>query len=232
MTGGNVLGYGKTGEVWTIQNGSDIDFRGGKISLQEGKGSAIINDSISSSFKMSNGTISSTQFGLVVSEGTAHTTGGTVTTSTNLNNALLVRNSGKGEFISTKFINNGSGNAVSNETGVANNLIIRSQDYNYGISGSVNGTVIATTNIGPGQSSEEITVYNAGTQYLLFPTWTVANGQDDIDWMSSENSTRTHVVTIYKSRHNNESGSYAVHIYEANSALTATKLIGNITLTF
>lgn len=232
MTGGNVLGYAKSGEVYAIQNNSNMDFRGGKISLEEGKGSAMINSSSNKSFKMSNGTISSTQYGLVVSAGTAYTTGGTVTTGTNTNNALLLRNSAKGEFISTKFINRGSGNAVSNETGNANNLIIRSRDTNYGLSGTVNGMVIATTNVSSGQSYEKVTLYNSGSQYVTFPTWTNKNNQDDIDWIRSQNSSGTHTVTINKSNHNNETGKYFVDIYQTNSSWVAQKMIGGITLTF
>lgn len=230
MTGGNALGYSKNTTVYTIKNNSNMDFRGGKISLEQGGGTAMMNSINSKSFKMSNGTITSTEYGLVILGGTAYTTGGTVTSSTRYN-TLLVRDYGKGEFISTRFINRGSGNAVSNETGKANNVTIRSRESNYGVSGTINGVIICTTNVSKGQPYEKVTI-NFGNQYMYFPTWTSKNGQDDIIWMKSQNSSGTHTITIYKSDHNNEGGTYYTHIYKSNSSWTVENLIGDITLTF
>ena len=95
---------------------------------------------------------------------------------------------------------------------------------------------LATTNTGPGQASENITIYNTGYQYVEFPTWTakVVNGtnQDDIIWMKSNNSSGTHTVTVRKSEHNNETGTYYVHIYKSSASWAATTIITSITLTF
>lgn len=61
----------------------------------------------------------------------------------------------------------------------------------------------------------------AGLSYVAFPTWTHANGQDDLDneWFlpsgRSYGSINGNVVTfrVDASQHNNERGMYATHIY-------------------
>lgn len=73
-----------------------------------------------------------------------------------------------------------------------------------------------------------------GTEYLLFPTWTSNNGQDDIKWYSAKTSNSTTSITIQKSNHNNETGNYTVHIYKSDDGATAKECIFNVSnlLTF
>lgn len=52
-----------------------------------------------------------------------------------------------------------------------------------------------------------------GIREVLFPTWTSANGQDDIIWYKGTVNGNTATVTIPTSNHNNEDGIYATHIY-------------------
>lgn len=61
-----------------------------------------------------------------------------------------------------------------------------------------------------------------GVSRVLFPTWTVANGQDDLgDWTNTKaykytgtrQSDGSYVYTVKKSDHNNEDGMYVTHIY-------------------
>ena len=241
MNGGNILGYEKTGTyaMWLVTNRGTFNFKAGTINLIEGNstgnnGTAFMNIK---TLNMSGGNIISQDFGLVIDTGTAKGTGGSITTYDN--DCLLLRGGGKGEFISTSFTATGDGHAIYNNNPIANScsdLIIRSRAANYGISGKIAvstfGRFIATTNTSPGESSEKVTIYNTGCQYLRFPTWTEKNGQDDLDWMQSQNSSGTHTVTIQKSKHNNETGTYFVHIYESNANWDALDGLGNITLTF
>lgn len=52
-----------------------------------------------------------------------------------------------------------------------------------------------------------------GTKYIKFPTWTANNGQDDIIWYNGTVYSSSAIRRIYFSDHNNESGTYNVHIY-------------------
>lgn len=56
-----------------------------------------------------------------------------------------------------------------------------------------------------------------GTAYVWFPTWTYNNGQDDLICYDAVVNGETAYLTIYKSKHNNESGLYVTHIYAYNS---------------
>ncbi|MCR4641526.1 MAG: Ig-like domain-containing protein [Lachnospiraceae bacterium] len=60
---------------------------------------------------------------------------------------------------------------------------------------------------------------NVGIERVVFPTWTEANGQDDIDqaWFENSKATSSNGNTYYYnvdiSAHNNEKGMYITHIY-------------------
>ncbi len=59
---------------------------------------------------------------------------------------------------------------------------------------------------------------NWGVSYVSFPTWTVANGQDDLakDYLATERGTKngdTYTFRVNTSAHNNEIGEYITHIY-------------------
>lgn len=59
---------------------------------------------------------------------------------------------------------------------------------------------------------------------VLMPSWTNANGQDDLIWHNASISGNTATFTVKKSQHLNETGVYTTHIYLKDS--TATKIAG------
>ncbi len=66
---------------------------------------------------------------------------------------------------------------------------------------------------------------NVGVVRVQFPTWTVANGQDDIQqgWDTNPKASGTkkgdyYEYTVYPSEHNNEYGLYRTHIYAYDAA--------------
>lgn len=54
---------------------------------------------------------------------------------------------------------------------------------------------------------------NVGVDYVVFPTWTDHNGQDDITWIRGNKSGSTYSVDVETSSHKNEHGIYRTHIY-------------------
>ena len=72
---------------------------------------------------------------------------------------------------------------------------------------------------------------NNAVSKVAFPTWTLANGQDDMpgDWSNTQLGTKngnTYTFRVKTSAHNNEEGYYVTHIYAydaaGNSANTST----------
>ena len=198
--------------------------------------------------RISGGSYTSTAYnGLHVNGGAVTITGGTFTgkengiymegasrvtayggtyIGTGTNSAIKAMNTSTSEFIDPTFRTSGT-YLISNETGSGNGCIIRSRASNFGLSGNnVYGYVIATTNNSVGQSSELVRIYNAATTYVMFPTWTDRNGQDDIKWYNTSKNGNYNEVRIYKSNHNNETGRYNVHIYDSVTSGTARNIIG------
>ncbi|RCW15879.1 cell surface protein, partial [Streptococcus gallolyticus] len=71
---------------------------------------------------------------------------------------------------------------------------------------------------------------------ISLPTWTEANGQDDIIWYkTTKNGTTTYSATISVAEHNLESGKYNVHVYGTSAVtnsltgLLGTSFIGDYT---
>ena len=238
IKGGKLISYHNddSKEDWTIRNDSTLNFSGGEVVLDyKGTGSAIFNSSgtinISGSAK-----VNSQGYGIAVNAGKLNGTGGNITVSSELS-ALMVREAGTATCKSVTIQNTAGGNSVENNRAYGY-CVIRNRNNNYGITGKVIGNVIATTNTGAGQASENVTIYNTPYQYMLFPTWSarVVNGkdQDDIIWTRSNSANGTHTITVKKSDHKNDTGTYNVHMYEANSNYEqqgSTPLVG-ITLTF
>ena len=59
---------------------------------------------------------------------------------------------------------------------------------------------------------------NVGVDFVAFPTWTVANDQDDLaaDWGITQRGSQsgdTYIFQVNASEHNNETGEYTTHIY-------------------
>lgn len=214
MNGGTVLA---TQPCWAFDNQNTFNFKAGTINLDAYTyGVALYNTS--GTITMTGGTVLSKGYGICVDGGKAYVSNATLK-ATGDYGAVLIRNKGAGEFNSTTIYG-----AVGNTTSSYENATIRSRITNYGIIGKVEGYVIGTTNTGAGQSQEKVTVFNPPTTRVLFPTWTDKNGQDDIVWMKGTYETSSLAagggiseVTIYKSRHNNETGLYNVHIYSADS---------------
>ncbi len=54
---------------------------------------------------------------------------------------------------------------------------------------------------------------DAGVSRVMMPTWTAANGQDDLVWHQATVSGNTATFYVPVSAHNGESGAYITHIY-------------------
>lgn len=67
---------------------------------------------------------------------------------------------------------------------------------------------------------------DSGIASVLFPTWTDANGQDDLIWHQATISGNTASYRVSYSQHNNELGTYTVHAYAYDGAgnVSATAL--------
>ena len=236
ITGGKLISYhnNNSGSDWTIRNNRTLNFSGGEIVLDyKSSGSAIFNSN--GTINMKGGNINSKGFGIAVNAGKLNATGGTITTTNTNCNALSIKSIASA-VCSSVTIKTEGGLAIDNQ-GNYSNCIIRSRASNYGITGNISGKVIATTNTGAGKASENVTIYNTGKQYLLFPTWSarVVNGtdQDDIIWTRSNSANGTHTITVKKSEHKNDTGTYNVHIYASNSSYQPQgNAIVGITLTF
>ena len=62
-----------------------------------------------------------------------------------------------------------------------------------------------------------------GVSKVAFPTWTVANDQDDLaaDFLNTQKGTKngnTYTFRVNASAHNNETGAYVTHIYATDCA--------------
>lgn len=80
----------------------------------------------------------------------------------------------------------------------------------------------------------ECDVYdNVGVTKVAFPTWTIKNGQDDLQtpwpigekWSQRGDGTATYVIKINASDHNYEEGYYVTHIYAYDAAGNYSKAI-------
>ena len=168
--------------------------------------------------------------------GKLNATGGKIISSASgTDAAFIVRNTGTAMCKSVTIQNTVGRQAIVNNRAYEN-CVIRNRSSNYGITGKIIGKVIATTNTGAGKATENVTIYNTGKQYLLFPTWSarVVGGkdQDDIIWTRSNSANGTHTITVRKSEHKYDTGTYYVHIYAANSSYQTQEFIAGITLTF
>ncbi len=224
--------------VLTNYDGAKINITGGTITnANSATTAAVILEG--GTLNMSGGTINAKQHGMIIKgSSNVRTTGGTIM-GNSANAVVLVNDSARGEFINTTIKSNYAADpyAVLNSTvsagkGNGGNCIIRSRAANFGLTGRVGSLVIATTNTSAGQASELVRIYNAPTTYVLFPTWTDRNGQDDIKWYNTSKNGNYNEVRIYKSNHNNETGRYNVHIYDSVSSGTARNNIGGFTIDF
>ena len=73
-----------------------------------------------------------------------------------------------------------------------------------------------------------------GIDKVVFPTWTIANGQDDLaeNFMITQKGTKngnTYTFTVKASEHNNEGGQYATHIYAVDKGGNTVQLALDVT---
>ena len=122
--------------------------------------------------------------------------------------------------------------AIINHTDQGGHCIIRNRTSNFGITGGITGYVIATTNTGTGQSSETVRIYNSSTENVMFAVWTTRNGQDDLIWSNTRKTSNYNQFVVYKSSHNNETGEYAVHMYDSVDGSNARTPIGGTGIYF
>jgi surface antigen len=64
----------------------------------------------------------------------------------------------------------------------------------------------------------QVTDTDSGIASVLFPTWTDANGQDDIVWHRATINGNTASYRVLYSQHHNELGTYTVHAYAYDGA--------------
>ena len=84
--------------------------------------------------------------------------------------------------------------------------------------------------ISKGSDNYTVRAYGYNSSYKVeFPTWTTANGQDDIKWHVGRSQTdgthdksKYHSYTIIRKEHNNETGTYRCHIYVTPSGSSRT----------
>lgn len=72
---------------------------------------------------------------------------------------------------------------------------------------------VKVTDISPSGYTVSCTVVDDAIDYVQFPTWTVANSQDDIKWYKGTINGTTASIRVNTSKHNGELGTYATHIY-------------------
>ena len=108
-----------------------------------------------------------------------------------------------------------------------------------GISGTISGIVFTTNDDirKNSKSTYRVVCWNSGASGLLFPAWSVANGQDDIVWYtntgSGSNSKGSYIYgDIRKSDHNNETGWYVCDVYTTTDGTNAGTFLGGVNLHF
>lgn len=80
------------------------------------------------------------------------------------------------------------------------------------------------TNISSTGYTVTCTVTDVDLSYVEFPTWTEANGQDDIIWLKGTISGSTVTCQVNISDFNNQKGNYITHIYATDSCNNQTGL--------
>ena len=169
-------------------------------------------------FTMSSGTVSATSGGkgLYVSGGTGTVSGGTISGSS----TWAVYVSGKAKVTMTGATVKGTYgakllryNETSSETGGERLMLI---DCTYSGVSYIQGYVITVDAITGGYRVKFFDTANL-TPSAKFYTWTSNNGQDDMTTQLGVTGTfynsRALYLNVYKSAHNNESGTYNTHIY-------------------
>ena len=176
-----------------------------------GTGSTTIYSDTSSTLTINGGTVDTNSWGVVNNGATVKINAMTIKVNVTGRNALLNREGGT-TTLKDSILESGDSVVLWNADGT---VVIY---YVSGIHGKISGVVY-----GFGWNSDgsaEWQVY--GKSDGACATWTDNNGQDDLKWVTMNSYTGPYntylYCRVYKSDHNNESGTYITHIY--NSAKT------------
>ena len=208
---------------WTIRNKGSLNIKKANIKLtKEGTdGTALYNDE-GGRIKTEGGTIESTGYGFVNNStlGTDDSAKANIENMTiqitsnsgfyavlNRNNSYtyLINNTIKATRTGYPILNNQGGNLVSYKDKI--------DEF------PISGVVYRYYEFGPGDV--EVAVFGR-SDITSFPTWSNANGQDDLKWYSATDYSNGYgsykFVRIYASNHNNERGkTYTTHIYAGST---------------
>ena len=180
----------------TIEDGSF------QIAYAGSTGTTIYNES-SSTLTVNGGTLETTSWGIVNHGATVNINSMRIHSSSRYD---LLNRAGGTTTLKNSVLNGSS--VILNEEGTVVALVTQ-------LNGSISGVVY-----GFGWNSDgsaEWQVY--GKSDGACATWTSNNGQDDLKWVTMSSFTGTYntylYCRVYKSDHNNESGTYITHIYNA-----------------
>ena len=81
--------------------------------------------------------------------------------------------------------------------------------------------------------ANEVTDLGSGIDWVRFPTWTIAHGQDDLIWHEGlyDAASGRWFANIDKSDHRNETGTYETHAYASDKAGNEAQIGENIIVT-
>ncbi|WP_178076006.1 GBS Bsp-like repeat-containing protein [Paenibacillus oralis] len=124
-----------------------------------------------------------------------------------------------------------------NETGTYNTHVYVDGKFYGGVVPIIkpsSAVVTAPSSVNLSEGSYEVTIdgVNSEVAQVLFPTWTEANGQDDLEqpWIQGTkvNEHKWKIIIPF-SKHGNESGKYITHIYAKDNYGNVTIIGANLT---
>ena len=210
---------------WTIRNKGSLNIKKANIKLtKEGTdGTALYNDE-GGRINTEGGTIESTGFGFVNNSalGTDDTDDSAKANIKNMT-IQITSNSGFSAVLNREnsytYLISNTIKSVRTDYPILNNQngIIASYRDNIAMA-PINGIVYRYYEFGPGDV--EVAVFGR-SDITKFPTWTNANGQDDLRWEDARDYSNGwgnyKYFRIYASDHNNEKGVYITHIYAGST---------------
>ena len=233
---------GENGQYSTVYNEGTIKMSGGTI-IQNGNSHSI---RTKGNFSMSGGTLKLTLVGtsgtalINIGNGIVNTTGGTIESTgygfvnrNGTNTLCTISNTTINITSATGYVNilndqssntlskNNTIYSVSTSGATFNNTSGTLVSYNDTLKSTqaILGVLYKYTVFGSGDV--EVEVFGR-SDITSFPTWSDANGQDDIKWYGATDYTNSlgtyKFVRIYASNHNNEKGTlYHTHIYAGST---------------
>lgn len=86
--------------------------------------------------------------------------------------------------------------------------------WEYNVTNSTLVKAPTTAKVSSGSYEVSIEGVPSNVKLVEFPTWTISNGQDDIEWIQGERvSSNKWKARVSFNKHNNETGVYVTHIY-------------------